>query len=150
MRRGELSNEVLPRVYLVFEGLLGSIPDAKTSVLEKVARKRKKWEQVADCYKLNTPTSGGMRDLYWRHRFRIDVITFIDPAFVSPLRNKLDSKNLLFGDVHYYDMPDLLTDLIYDQSILMVLDADPAHTLTYGSKGRICSPSQLDLLKTMV
>ena len=151
MRRGELSNEVLPRVYLVFEGLLGILPDAKTRTLEAVARKRKKWEQAAGYYQLNIPTSGGMRDLYWRHRFRVDVITFIDPAFVSPVRNRLDSRNLLFGDVHYYESPQhLALDMVYDQSILGVLDPDPKNALAYGSKGRYCSPTQLDLLRILV
>lgn len=151
MRRGELSNEVLPRVYLVFEGLLGILPDTKTKTLELLARKRKKYKEAASYYQLNIPTSGGMRDLYWRHRFRVDVITFIDPAFVSPVRNRLDSKNLLFGDVHYYSGPqELAMDMVYDQSILGVLDPDPKNALAYGSKGRYCSPTQLDLLRILV
>lgn len=147
MQKGELSNSVLPRVYVVFEGLLGILPDAKTRALESIARKRKKWETAAGYYQLNIPTSRGIRDLYRRHNFRVDVITFTDPAFVSAIRNRLDSKNLLFGDVHYYDLEELLADLTYDPSVLMVLDPDPNHLLTYGSRGRYCSPDQLDLLK---
>lgn len=151
MRRGELSNEVLPRVYLVFEGLIGLLPDAKTKTFEALARKRKKWVQAAEYYQLNLPTSGGMRDLYWRHGFRVDVVTFIDPAFVSAVRDRLNSKNLLFGDVHYYANPqELAFEMVYDQSILGVLDPDPKNALTYGSKGRYCSPTQLDLLRILV
>jgi hypothetical protein len=150
MKRGELSNEILPRVYVVFEGLVGILPDAKTRTLEALARKRKKWEQAASYYQLNVPTAGGMRDLYWRHRFRVDVITFIDPAFVSAIRNRLDSRNLLFGDVHYYTVDELVSDLIYDPSIIGVLDPDPKHALVYGSKGHYCPPSQLNLLQILV
>lgn len=151
MRRGELSSEVLPRVYVVFEGLIGILPDAVTKTKEALARKRKKWEQAAGYYQLNLPTSGGMRDLYWRHRFRVDVITFIDPAFVSPVRDRLDSRNLLFGDVHYYPSPqELAQDMVYDQSILGVLDPNPNNALAYGSKGHYCSPGQLDLLKILI
>lgn len=150
MRKGELSNQPLPRVYVVFENLLGLLPDAKTRALELLARKRKKWELAASYYELNTPTKGGMRDLYWRHNHRVDVITFIDPAFVSPIRNKLDSKNLLFGDVHYYSPDELMSDLIYDQSILAVLDPDPNHVLTWGGKGRYCTPNQLNLMQLII
>lgn len=151
MRRGELSNEVLPRVYIVFEGLIGILPDAKVRTLEALARKRKKWEQAVQYYQLNLPTQGGMKDLYWRHRFRVDVITFIDPSFVSPVRDRLDSKNLLFGGVHYYSSPqELAQDMVYDQSILGVLDPDPKHALAYGSKGRHCPPAQLNLLGLLV
>jgi len=148
VRRGELSNEVLPRLFIVFEGLVGILPDTKAKTLESVARKRKKWAQAVDYYLLNTgSTVRGMRDLYWRHRFRVDVITFIDPAFVIPVQNKLDSHNLRFGDVHFYDRGTLLDDLTYDPSIIRVLDPDPMRSLAWGGKGSYCDPSQLDLMR---
>lgn len=151
MKRGELSNEILPRVYLVFEGLVGVLPDTKTLALEKLARKRKKWNQVAEYYRINTNTSVGIRDLYWRHHFRVDIVTFISPEFVSPIRDRLDSKNLLFGDVHYYENHiELSRDLTYDRSILGVLDPEPSHALSYGSRGRYCSPEQLNLMGVLV
>jgi len=151
MRRGELSSERLPRVLIVFEGLVGILPDSKSRGLEMLARKRKKWEQAAGYYRLNVPTSGGLRDLYWRHHYRVDIVTFIDPDFVDPVRNRLDSRNLLFGDVHYYPDPvELAHDIIYDRSILGVLDPSPSHALSYGSRGRYCPPEQLNLHKILV
>lgn len=151
MRRGELSNEVLPRVYIVFEGLVGILPDTKARALEALARKRKKYKEAVDQYQLNLPTSGGLRDLYWRHRFRVDVVTFIDPKFVEPIRTKLDSRNVLFGDVHYYPSPvDLAMELPYDPAILGVLDGDASRSLTYGAKGKYCPHHQLDLLKILI
>lgn len=149
MLKGELSNDRLPRVLIVFEGLVGILPDAKTRALESLARKRKKWEQSVGYYQLNIPTSGGMRDLYWRHHFRVDIVTFIDPAFADAVRNKLDSRNLLFGDVHFYTEDELMGDLTYDRSILSILDPDPAHALRYGSRGRYCSPEQLNLMQIL-
>lgn len=150
MRRGELSSETLPRVYIVFENLIGLLPDAKSKTAELLARKRKKWDQAIEYYQLNIQTSQGMRDLYWRRNFRVDVITFIDPAFISAIRDKLDSRNLLFGDVHYYDTEMLLADLTYDPAVLAVLDPDPKRQLTWGSKGRYCSAEQLNLLNLIV
>ena len=150
MRRGELSSETLPRVYVVFEGLVGLLPDTKSRTLEAVARKRKKWQQAADYYQLNINASQGMRDLYWRHRFRVDVITFIDPAMVSAIRDRLDSRSLLFGDVHYFDTDMLLSEIKYDPAILGILDPDPARILTWGSKGRYCTPAQFNLMSILV
>lgn len=150
MRRGELSNERLPRVLIVFEGLVGVLPDAKTRALEALARKRKKWEQSVGYYQLNVPTSRGLRDMYYRHRTRVDVITFVGPDFADAIRDRLDSRNLLFGDVHYYTAEELLSDLTYDQSILGVLDPDPSHALRYGSKGRYCSPEQMNLMGILI
>lgn len=144
MRRGELSNQVLPRVYIVFEGLIGTLPDAKTRALEAVARKRKKWQQAVDYYDLSIKTSQGIRDLH-RRDFRVDVITFVDPNFVEPIRNKLDSRNLFFGGIHYFTVETLLDDLTYDSSVRTVFDPDPSHRLTWGSKGRTLTPQDLNL-----
>lgn len=149
MRHGELSTETLPRVYVVFENLIGLLPNTKDRLAEQLARKRKKWEQAADYYQLNIKTSQGIRDLYWRQRFRVDVITFIDPAFVSAIRDKLDSRNLLFGGVHYFDTELLLADLTYDPAIIGVLDPDPRRVLTWGSKGRYCSSEQFNLVQLL-
>lgn len=150
MRKGELSSETLPRVYIVFEGLIGLPPtSAKDRTAELLARKRKKWQQVADYYQLNIKTSQGIRDLYWRQRFRVDVITFIDPGFVSAIRDKLDSRSLLFGDVHYYDTELLMADITFDPAIIGILDPDPKRRLTWGSKGRYCTPEQINLLNLL-
>lgn len=150
MRKGELSSETLPRVYVVFENLIGLLPNTKDKLAEQLARKRKKWEQAADYYQLNINTAQGIRDLYWRQHFRVDVITFIDPGFVSAIRDKLDGRNLLFGDVHYYDKELLLADLTYDPAIIAVLDPDPSRILTWGSKGRYCDSSKFNLMQLLV
>jgi hypothetical protein len=144
LRRGELSNQVLPRVYVVFENLIGVLPDTKTRALEAVARKRKKWQQAVDYYELSVKTTQGIRDLH-RRDIRIDVITFVDPNFVDPIRNKLDSRNMFFGGIHYFTVESLLDDLKYDPSILRVFDPDPKHVLTWGSKGRTVTPMDLNL-----
>ena len=149
MLKGELSSETLPRVYVVFENLIGLLPNAKDRTAELLARKRKKWEQAIDYYQLNIKTSQGLRDLYWRQHFRVDVITFIDPGFVSAIRDKLNSRSLLFGDVHYYDTELLLADLTYDPAILAVLDPDPKHVLLWGSKGRYCASDQFNLINLL-
>lgn len=150
MRKGELSSETLPRVYVVFEHLIGLLESPTDRIAEKLARKRKKWEQAADYYQLNIHTAQGIRDLYWRQRFRVDVVTFIDPGFVSAIRNKLDSRNLLFGDVHYYDQETLMADLTYDPAVIAVLDPDPSRILTWGSKGKYCSSDQINLLNLIM
>lgn len=150
MRKGELSNQRLPRALIVFENLVGILPNAQSKVAFNLAVKRKKWEQAAAYFQLNIQTSQGMRDLYFNRNFNVEVITFIDPAFVIPMRDKLDSRNLLFGGVSYYDTQELLGDLTYDPTILAVLDPDPQRTLTWGGKGRYCSSEQLNLLRLIV
>lgn len=152
MRRGELSSEVLPRVYVVFEGLIGLPPtSAKDRTAELLARKRKKWEQVTDYYQLNIKTSQGIRDLYWRQRFRVDIVTFVHSGMADAIRNKLDSRNLLFGDVVHFGTPaDLAHELVYDTSVLAVLDPSPENALVYGRKGRLVAPDEVNLMSLLV
>lgn len=145
MRKGELSNEVLPRILLVFEDLVASLPDAKAKLYYTTAVKRKKWAQAISYYELNVRPSVGIRDLYWRHHYRVDVITFTDPNFVDPIRDKLDAENMFFGGVHYYTTAKLLGDLTYDPSIRAVFDPDPSRILTWGGKGRYSTRDTLDL-----
>ena len=146
MMKGELSSSVLPRVYIVFEGLVGVIPDTKSKALEALARKRKQWDKAVNQYVLSEPTKQGTRDLYWRYNFRIDILTFYGADFADAGRNRLDQKNLLFGDVVAYDQQELLHELTYDRSILAVLDPAVERMLTWGSKGRHVSPDQLNLM----
>lgn len=151
MLKGELSSEILPRVYVVFENLIGVLPGTKDRIAEQLARKRQKWEQAADYYQLNISTSQGIRDLYWRQRFRVDIVTFIHYNMVSPIRDKLDSRNLLFGDVVYFETPaDLAHEMVYDTSILAILDPSPENILVYGSKGRLVTPSEINLMGLLV
>lgn len=146
MKKGELSNTVLPRVYIVFEGLVGIIPDTKSKALEALARKRKQWDKAVNQYVLNEPTKQGARDLYWRYNFRIDILTFHGADFADAVRNKLDQKNLLFGDVVAYEEQELMYELTYDRSILAVLDPAEERMLRWGSKGKYCTPDQLNLM----
>lgn len=146
MMKGELSNTVLPRVYIVFEGLVGIIPDTKSKALEALHRKRRQWDKAVNQYVLNEPTKQGIRDVYFRYNFRVDILTFHGADFADAVRNKLDQKNLLFGDVVAYDEQELMHELIYDRSILAVLDPATERMLRWGSKGKLCSPEQLNLM----
>ena len=146
MLKGELSSEVLPRVYIVFEGLVGVLPDTKSRALEALHRKRKNWDKAVNQYDLSEATKQGLRDVYWRYHYRVDVLTFYGRDFADAVRDRLDTANLLFGDVVAYDLQELQYELTYDRSILAVLDPDPAHVLSYGSKGRTVSPGQLNLM----
>lgn len=147
MHKGELSNSVLPRIYIVFEGLVGIIPDTKSRALEALYRKRRDWTKAVNQYTLNEPTKQGLRDTYFRYNFRVDVLTFHGADFADAVRAKLDSKSLLFGDVVAYDQDELLHELTYDRSILAVLDPAPERMLTWGGKGRHCTPTQLNLME---
>lgn len=145
MRKGELSTEVLPRLYIVFEGLVGILPDTKSKALETLHRKRKQYDKAVAQYTLSEPTKQGLRDLYWRYNFRVDVLTFYGQEFADAVRDRLDSRNLLFGDVVTYDESELLYELTYDRSIMLVLDPAEERVLRWGRKGRFVTSDDLNL-----
>lgn len=146
MMKGELSSQVLPRTLVVFEGLLGILPDTKSKALEALYRKRKQWDKAVKQYRLSEPTKQGIRDVYWRHHYRVDILTFLGADFADAVRDRLDQKNLLFGDVVTYDQQELMYELTYDRSILAVLDPAPERMLTWGSRGRYTTPEDLNLM----
>lgn len=146
MLKGALSSQKLPRIYVVFEGLLGVFPDTKSKALEALYRKRKRWDKAVNQYVLNEPTKQGLRDVYFRYNFRVDILTFYGEDFADAVRRKLDQKNLLFGDVVFYDELELLHELTYDRSILAVLDPAPERLLRWGSKGRYTTVEDLNLM----
>lgn len=149
MRKGELSNQPLPKVYVVFEDLIGSLVSPKDRLSFQVLMKRKKWEEAINLFTLSTSSSQGIMNLHWNHSFRVDVVTFLDKNLVPAIRQRLDSRNLLFGDVVYYDVPELLATMTMDPSILTIFDPEPSRVLTWGSRGRYCTKDQLDYMRLL-
>lgn len=149
MRKGELSNEVLPKVYVVFEDLIGSLTTPKDRLSFQVLMKRRKWEEAVNLFDISLYSKQSLVNIHWIHNFRVDVVTFLDKNLVPAIRGVLDKRSLLFGDVLYYKVPELSASLTMDPSILAVLDPDPARYLTWGGRGRYCTRNHLDYMKLL-
>jgi hypothetical protein len=148
LRGGDLSNESVPKIVLVFEGALGFI-DRKDQ--GKCARyiHRKRWREAADMWILNEL----MMQRIWyatRHLSQtIEVVTFAGPEeFGEALEFRLQDEEELPVHRVWATRPELLArKLTYMPDLAVVYDPDPARWLTWGPKGRILTdPNQLGAL----
>jgi hypothetical protein len=140
VEKGNISNEVVPRLLIVFEGLIGLLPTPAALAKEAAYRKTHRWKRAVNCYEINEVMAKHIWDLTWRKNFSIDVVTFMGSDFAAELRNRLDDERLPLGTVRS-STPGLLSrELAYDPSVFAVYDPDPTHVFTYGGKGRVLDP----------
>lgn len=150
MQGGDISNLVTPRLVVVWENLLGLLPD-KTDEAKFAAYMRfRRWRRAVNTFQINEPLAQRIWDITYRMNFSVDVVTFLGgDDFADEVRERLDREGLPIGHV-WFEEPHLLArSLSYRPDIACVFDADPRHTLTFGSKGRIVSAAVPDLIGAM-
>jgi hypothetical protein len=138
MERGDISNEVVPRLVIAYEGMLGVLPEKPERVHELVARKFGRRARMAkrtvDAYEINDRLARVIWDTTWRFRYSVDVVTYLGDDAVEPLEERLDREGLPIGRV-WADTPERLARrLPYMPDVAAIFDNE--HHLIYGSKGR--------------
>ena len=95
MEKGDLSNEISPRVYLAFEGTLArALPGVRTSLWHRVRGSR-----LAD-YELDVVATMHVWDIWNRLGVRFDAVTFeFEPDEVQAL---LDDNNVPVSTVYRF------------------------------------------------
>lgn len=138
MRNGDLSNEVVPRLVLVFEGALGFMPTEDWQKFDRSIR-RKRWDDAAALWQINPLMAVRLWDITMRLSFTVDIVTFAGPEpFGEALEYRLqDVEDLPVGRA-WATRPGLLARKIaYMPDLFRVYDPDPTRVLTWGGKGRI-------------
>lgn len=147
MKNGDISNEVVPRLALVFEGLVGVLSSPREQAVEALARKAKRWKRAVSAYSLNDPMVRRIWDTTWRLGFNIDVVTFLGEGFCSALRERLEDEDQLPISKVWASTPQRLSrEIAYMPELAAIYDPDPSHRFTYGGKGRIIDPTHPELL----
>lgn len=146
MEKGDISNEIVPRLALVFEGLIGVLP--KRDVRKHtVARKFGQWKRAVNYYVPNEPIAIRIWDLATRYNFRLSAITWMPHEAVEHIQNWIDDQDLPIGRI-MATTPTLLSRAIaHMPDLAAIYDPDPSHRFTFGSKGRIVlDPANTDML----
>lgn len=146
MEGGDISNLVVPRLVIVFENLLGLLPtkadEAKAAAYIRFGR----WNRAARVFQINEALAARIWDVTWRLNYSVDVLTYVSPDFATAVAKRIDKEDLPVGNV-WFDEPHLLARrLAYMPQVAAIYDPDPAHQFTYGSKGRIVSPVNPNLI----
>jgi hypothetical protein len=129
---GDLSNELVPRLVLVFEHLVGVVPNSLEQVKFSGFVRTRRWKRAVNVLVVN--------DL-------LEVVTFLHPDAVEPIADWIDREDLPVHRVWNTDPNKLARKIATMPDLAAIFDPDPAHQLTFGRKGRIINPAQPDILR---
>jgi hypothetical protein len=140
VKGNDLDNLVVPRDVLVWEGLLGLIPDRKVAMQEQKFRKRKKWEQAVACYTVNELLARKIWQLVWDRASELDLLTYHGIEFARALEERMDGESMPFRRVFSEEPNVYARSLAVQPDVRTVYDPFPDHQFLYGGKGRILAP----------
>lgn len=146
MRGNDLDNAIVPRDVLVFEGLLGLLPDEKVARQERKFRSKKRWAEAVGCYEINELLARKMWDMAWRYSLEIDLMTYLGHPFATALEERIDRENLPVRRVWSEEPNILARRLATMPDIRTIYDPYPEHQFLYGGRGRIITPEQAHML----
>jgi hypothetical protein len=136
MRNGDISNQVTPRIVLVFEGALGFVFDEK---LWQKVRKNGKYYKIRECWGLNELMVHRILWLFHKKDLQIDIVTFLGDDFAAELTEWLEDEGVTVSDVWSSTVTQLARSIVYMPDLALVYDPEPTRWLTYGSKGMFIS-----------
>lgn len=142
MQGGDISNSVAPRIAIVFEGLVGLLPDTKSRGVHDVAVKFRRWDKAATAWKINQPALITAMDMSFRRGLNVDLVTFLSQAEAEALERRFASMERYafpFANFWHTTPADLARETIRPD-LAMVIHSDASRNFTYGSKGRLVSP----------
>lgn len=145
MKGNDLSNRVVPRDVVVWEGLVGLLPDPKVQGIEAKYRKRKRWDEAVACYEVNELLARKIWDITWRGYLQLDLITYLGNDFALSLEARMERENMPFSRVWATEPNILARSIVLQPDIRTIYDANPHHQFTYGGKGRILEPATAHL-----
>lgn len=135
MEKGDISNEVPPRIIIIFNGLLGGIPRSRHTRVE-LLRAARRWRAVAEAYDIDLWTRTKLHDLTWRLHARIDCVLFDHEKVAEHMEKRFNRLNLCVANVYALDGPkDLVDRLPYMPEVLYVIHGNPEWTYSFGPRG---------------
>lgn len=140
MRGNDLSNRVVPRDVVVWEGLVGVIPDVKIAAQEAKFRKKSKWTRAVACYEINELLARKVWQVTWQGSLQLDLLTYHGPEFAEALEARMDRENMPFSRVWSEEPARLARSLATMVDIRTIYDPFPDHRFLYGGKGQILTP----------
>lgn len=145
MLKGDIANESVARLVIVFETLIVSFTDTSRAKFDKAAA-RGQWEKALKNVQINELIVKYLYDLTFRLGYNIDVVTYIDPEFAEALEKFCEDEELPVSRV-FFSTPERMARTISNRpDIAAVFDGNAGHIFTYGAKGRIVNPNAPEFL----
>lgn len=131
MYKNDLSNRMLPRLVVVFEGAVGILPSDKHKDFDKAVKKNR-WQDAIELYELNDLILSKILDLHWRKNINVEIVTWLGAGAAYAIQEVLDEEGI--PALVYSSTPvKLAREMVYRPDIVAVYDPDPGHVFTYPS-----------------
>lgn len=147
MQRGDISGDLVPRFVLVFEHLVGIVPNSLSRVSYEGLIRTKRWKRAIPYLLVNEPLAKQMWHVTWHLQHQLEVVTFLHPDAVEPIEHWIDRHDLPVHRVWSTEPNVLARKIATMPDLAAIFDPDPSHALTFGRKGRIINPAQPDILR---
>lgn len=146
MQNGDIGNTVVPRLVIVWEHLLGLLPDKTHEAKAATYLKLHRWDRAAKTFELNTGLAHQIWDVVWRMNYQVEVVTYLDEKMIEPIEAWIERHDLPISRVWADDPDKLSRRLAHMPYVAAVYDPDPAHRFRFGAKGRFMPPHEHHLL----
>lgn len=146
MERGDISNEISPRLVIVYENLLGLLPTKAHQAKAASYVKFHRWKRAVNVFETNDILARRLWDVTFRLRFQVEVLTYLDEQAVEHIQKRMDDEDMPVSRVWFMQPHVLSRELAYMPQVAAIYDPNPAHQFTYGSRGRIISPANPQLI----
>jgi hypothetical protein len=137
MEGGDLSNEMAPRIIVIFNELIGGIPHSRNTRVE-LLRAARRWKAVAEAYDINLAIRAKLHDLTWRHGLRVDCVLLDHPKVAEAMEKRFNRMNLAIANVYAMDeLKELVDRLPYMPEVVAVVFGNPEWLYAFGGRGRL-------------
>lgn len=146
MEGGDIDNRVGSSVIVVFDDLIGQRVE-QVRELDSWAKKLIRWPMhtpgLPDTvigYRLDQTVVGAINRLTHSTDVVVEIATFGDD--VEAITTALDEAGLMYRSIGHTSPEHLAQSLAYAPHVSAVYHGYPAHSLTYGPRGRLVTPAQ--------
>lgn len=135
MQGGNLSNVVVPRILVVFEGLVAYLGPDKVNAYNELGS-RGDWRAAVELWEFNPLALAKLNDLIMRRDIKVEVVSFIMPAEgAQALAERFDDESVPVSRVLSSTPDRTARRLAYGPDIARVYCPDPQHAWMCGGKG---------------
>lgn len=142
VQNGDLSNQVAPRIIIVFDGAVGWIPEDKKKDFARLVSKNRWHDAFESCLRVNETMFRKILDLAWRKNVNIHMVTWMGDEAATEIENLMEMVPVRGC---FSSTPEILARMLpYNPDVVAIYDPDPGHVFTYGSTGVLLEkPEQL-------
>jgi hypothetical protein len=137
MRFGDLSNETVARLVLVFEGSLGFLPENQVERFNALGSAGR-WYDAARLWDFNELMAKKILDVTYRQGFELECVTYAGPKeFADELSDRFDEEHLPIRRTTATRADIMARRISYAPDIAHIYDANPETAYMYGHKGSL-------------